>query len=211
MLRERLMENRLIVSDSTAGDSVIFVSDSIETIQRFEYIPGRVINSTHDKRNNYFTLDIGSLHGVKRGMGVISDKGIVGVIHNTSNHFSVVKSCLTKDINTDIMIASLKEPGILKWDGRDARRGTMTGVSNDTKINKWSTVVTRGGAGIFPRGIPVGKVEKTEVVEGHPLWNITLLFAENYRSVQYVYVIKNNLLREQRTLEGDVPEEPLEE
>ncbi len=173
--------------------------------QQYAYMPAIVINSTHDKRNNYFTLDIGSEQGVKDGMGVFSSNGVVGVIHNTSKHFSVVKSCLTEDINMDIMVEKTGQFGLLKWNGRDARRGTMSGVSNDTEIKKWAKVVTRGGGGIFPRGISVGKVEKTDVVEGKPLWDITLLFSEDYRSLQRVYVVKNLLLEEQRNLESQNP------
>ena len=180
-------------------------------MQRFEYIPGGIISSSFSRRNNYFTLNIGSNQGVKRGMGVISDKGVVGVVHNVSNYFSVIKSCLTKDINVDIMIDNSGEPGFLKWDGIDPRRGNMTGVSNDRSIKKWSKIVTRGKSGIFPRGIPVGMVEKTLPVEGQPIWDVTVLFAENYRTVQYVYVIKNILKTEQELLEESIPDDPIED
>ena len=204
-LREQLAENKLIISQTSQFDTIR--AYKADTAQHFEYIPGMIINSTHDKRNNYFTLNIGESHGIKRGMGVISDKGVVGKIHNTSAHFSVVKSCLTKDINVAIMIEKTGEPGMLKWDGHNARYGNMTGVSNDTKIKQWSKVVTLGSANIFPRGIPVGKVSKTTVVEGQPLWDVKVLFAENLRSVQYVYVIKNIWLNEQKKLEATIPNE----
>lgn len=207
-LRQQLLENKLYLGDYSKMDSIIVKESGL--VQRFEFIPGKVINSTHDKRNNYFTLNIGSSHGVKRGMGVMSDNGIVGVIHNTSSHFSVVKSCLTENINISVMIESTGEPGLLKWDGRNARIGNMTGVSNDTKIKKWSKVITRGSAGTFPRGIDVGKVYATEVVEGQPLWDVQVKFSENYRTLQYVYVIKNLLKEEQEKLEAKIPADPEE-
>ncbi len=178
--------------------------------QQYEYIPGIVINSTHDKRNNYFTLNIGSEQGIKRGMGVFSSNGVVGVIHNTSKHYSVVKSCLTEAINIDVMIEKTGQFGLLKWNGKNARLGTMSGVSNDTEVKRWSKIVTRGGGGIFPRGIPVGMVQNTSVVEGKPLWNITLKFTENFTSTQRVYVVQNLLLSEQEDLEALIPNDPLQ-
>lgn len=208
-LREQLLANRLSLKAPVGMDSVVLKKEDF--IQRFEYIPGQLISTTFSRRNNYFTLNIGRKHGVKRGMGVISDKGVVGVIHNVSEHFSVLKSCLTKDINVDIMISNSGEPGLLKWDGRDPRRGSMTGVSNDRSIKKWSKIVTGGKSGIFPRGIPVGMVEKTKPVEGYPIWDVTVLFAENFRTVQYVYVIKNILKTEQDLLEDSIPDDPIEE
>ena len=208
-LREQLLENKVALSAPVGKDSVVLTEEDF--IQRFEYIPGTVISKSYSRRNNYFTLDVGREHGVKRGMGVISDKGIVGVVHNTSDHFSVVKSCLTKDINTDIMIQESGEPGFLEWDGIDPRRGSMTGVSNDRSIKKWSKIVTGGKSGIFPKGIPVGKVEKTKPVEGQPVWDVTVLFAENYRTVQYVSVVKNSLKTEQDELEALIPDDPIED
>ena len=190
-------------------NGLVKINDTLHK-QQYSYVPATVINSTYDKRNNYFTLNIGSAQGVKRGMGVFSGKGVVGVVHNTSEHYSVVKSCLTETINIDIMVEKTGQFGLLKWNGRDARRGTMSGVSNDTEIKKWSNIVTRGGGGIFPRGLKVGKVEKADVVEGKPLWDITILYSEDYRSLQRVYVIKNLLLEEQKELEDLIPNDPVQ-
>ncbi len=205
-LREELLQNLLLVGVENGMDSVLIPKDNY--IQHFEYIPGTIIRSTFDRTNNYFTLDIGFMQGVERGMGVISDHGVVGIVHSTSEHFSVVKSCLTEDINITVMIESTGEPGLLKWDGRLARYGNMTGVSNDTEIKKWSKIITRGSAGIFPRGIPVGKVAATTVVEGQPLWDVSVLYSENYRTLQYIYVVKNLLQDEQRALEAQIPRNP---
>jgi rod shape-determining protein MreC len=178
--------------------------------QQYLYIPATVINSTVTKRNNYFTLNSGYLQGIKRGMGVFSEKGIVGIIHNTSEHFSVVKSVLTENINIDVMIEPIGLFGLLKWDGSDPRRGSITGISNDLKIKKWSKVVTRGGSGIFPRGLSVGRIEKLRPVEGKPLWDVVLRYSEDYRTLQRVYVIKNLMQQEQDSLEAVIPEDKQE-
>ena len=99
------------------------------------------------------------------------------------------------------MLEKTGQQGFLEWDGINARKGSMTGVSNDLKIKKWAKVVTRGGGGIFPRGLPVGKISNVEVVEGESLWDITMIFSEDFRKIQNVYVIKNLLLDEQKNLE----------
>ncbi|MBP6090568.1 MAG: rod shape-determining protein MreC [Crocinitomicaceae bacterium] len=175
--------------------------------QQYTYTPALVINSTCTKENNYFTLDIGKDHGIHRGMGVFSDKGIVGVIHKTSDHYSIVKSVLTENINVDVMIEPIGLFGLLKWDGKDPRRGTIAGISNDMKIKRWSKVVTRGGSGIFPRGLNVGKIEALKSVEGKPIWDVVLRFSEDYRKIQRVYVIKNLLQEEQFKLEESIPQD----
>jgi rod shape-determining protein MreC len=121
----------------------------------------------------------------------------------------LVKTVLTSDINIDVNIRMKKSdlPGLLKWDGIDARYGMITGINNDLRIKKWSKVETRGGSGIFPKGIPVGKVSHTEPIEGPALWKVEIRFAADYRRLQRVYVIKNLHLAEQTALEARIPED----
>ena len=177
------------------------INDSVFK-QQYAYIAGEVINSTVTRKNNYFTLNVGRIHGVKKGMGVFSDRGVVGIIHNTSKHFSVVKTVLTSDINIDVMIEKTGLFGLLKWDGINPKLGSISGISNDIRIKKWSKVVTRGGAGIFPKGIPVGKIKTLKTIEGKPIWDVVIQFSENYQSLQRVYIVKNLLLEEQQNIES---------
>jgi rod shape-determining protein MreC len=198
-LRKRLPQSFIPVQSN------IFKIDDTLYHQQYEYIAATVINSTFDKRNNYFTLNIGSSQGIKRGMGVFSDKGIVGVIHNVSEHYSVVKSVLTEAINIDVMIESSGAFGLLKWDGANPKIGSISGISNDMKMKRWSKIVTRGGSGIFPRGLNVGIVSSFKPVEAKPLWDISFYYSEDYRKIQRVYVVKNLLKYEQKELEAQIP------
>jgi rod shape-determining protein MreC len=179
--------------------------------QQYAYMPATVIHSTVTRRNNYFTLDVGWKQGIKRDMGVFSDKGVVGIVHNTSEHYCVVKSVLTKDINIDVMIEPIGLFGLLKWDGKNPRRGSITGISNDLRIKKWSKVVTRGGSGIFPRGLAVGRVESIKTIEGEPIWDVVVKFSENFRTLQRVYIVKNLMIEEQKELEAQIPLDEEEE
>lgn len=198
-LRQRLPESYLKIKDS-----LIKINDTLNH-QQFQYIPAVVINSSVNKRNNYFTLNSGKSSGIYRGMGVFSNKGIVGVIHNVSDHFSVVKSVLTEDINIDVMVEKNGIFGLLKWNGRNPKIGTISSISNDLILKKWSKIVTRGGSGIFPRGLPVGKIKSLKTVEGKPLWDVEIYYSEDYRKLQNVYVIKNLMLKEQKELEMKIP------
>ena len=140
-------------------------------------------------------------------MGVFSPNGIVGIIHNVSEHYSVVKSVLTENINIDVMVESTGIPGLLKWDGINAKIGSIASISNDLPVKKWAKVVTRGGSGIFPRGINVGKIKDFKMVEGKPLWDVSIYYSEDYRKIQNVYVVKNLLLIEQNKIENSIPKD----
>lgn len=172
--------------------------------QQFSYLPSTIINSTTTKRNNFFTINVGRVQGVIRGQGVFSSGGVVGIIHNSSDHFSLVKSVLTSDINIDVMIKDVGAFGLLKWDGKNPRFATIYGVTNDIRIPVGSKVITRGGGGIFPKGISVGRVKSVKSIEGKPVWRIQIELSEKYGSLENVYVLKNLFIEEFSSLQNEI-------
>ena len=175
--------------------SALHTADTIYD-QQYDYIAGTIINSTTTKRNNFFTINIGEIQGVEKGMGVFSSNGVVGIIHNTSEHFSVVKSVLTKNINIDVLLTEVGASGMLKWDGKDPNVGNITGISNDIDIPNGCKVITRGGSGIFPKGIDVGFVKGVKTIEGEASWYIDISFSQSYASLENIYIVKNLFLNE---------------
>lgn len=197
-LREKLKSSNYKIQRNT-----IFIEDTVFQNQ-YKFIAARVVNNTFDKRNNYMTIDIGSNHGIKKGMGVLSSKGIVGIIHIVGTQFSVVKTILSKNINIDVSLAKNGAFGLLKWDGINPKVCQVTGISNDIQVKKFEKVVARGGSGIFPYGIPVGVVTKRKSIEGKPLWDLQVYLAEDFRTIQHVYVVENKLLKKQKDVESKI-------
>jgi rod shape-determining protein MreC len=97
-LREQLPQSCMQL-----GRGTVKIDDTLYA-QQYSYLPAEVINSTFTRRNNYFTINVGQHQGITVGMGVISSRGIVGVIHAVSEHYSLVKTVLTENINIDVLI-----------------------------------------------------------------------------------------------------------
>lgn len=200
-LRERLKEsnyqikrNRLWIND-TAYDRV------------YDYIAGNVVQSTFDKRNNYMTIDVGRIHGIQKNDGVMSADGIVGIVHTVGEKYSLVKTVLSKDINIDVMLANNGAFGLLKWDQSSPKFVQVSGINSDLWIKKWTKVVTRGGSGIFPRGIPVGIVYYRKKMESKPLWEIQVALSCDFRTVQQVYVVRNLHKNQIQAMQQAIPED----
>jgi rod shape-determining protein MreC len=198
-LRERLKESNYQLERGR-----ISIDDTVY-LQQYTFIPATVISSTFDKRNNYMTIDLGSVHGIKEEMGVVTSDGIVGRVHTVGKHFSLVKTILSNNINIDVMLEKQGAFGLLKWDQSSARTVQVTGISNDLFVKKWTKVVTRGESGIFPRGFTVGYIAKLKPIEGKPLWDIHVRTAVDFRRIQKVYVVKDLLLEEIQAIERAIP------
>lgn len=204
MRENKLLRQQLKQSKYKTKHGIVSIKDTLYK-QQYTYTPADVIHNTFDKRNNYMTINIGWAEGIERGLGVISSKGVVGIVHSTGKHLSLVKTVLTKNINIDVMLKKSGAFGLLKWDGMNPKNASISGVSNDIGMKKWSSVITRGGSGIFPRGISVGKVAKLKYIEGKPLWDITVRLSEDFRTIQHVYVIRNLMIEELENLNKQIP------
>ena len=60
----------------------------------FNYIPAKIINKSVFKRNNFLTINKGSKDGINVGMGVVTDKGVIGVIYSVSENYALILSLL---------------------------------------------------------------------------------------------------------------------
>ena len=181
------------------------INDTIYKLN-YQYIPATVINSTFTRRNNYFTINAGREKGIKPKMGVVSNEGVAGIVYSVSNHYAVVKSILTSDINLSAYIQGVGAHGLLKYKAQDPRRVTLTGISNDIKIKRKAKVYTKGSGGYFPPNTAIGIVEKLEIIEGKPLWEITVRLNQDMRRLHYVFVIDNLLQDELKELEQEIDE-----
>ncbi|MDD2530485.1 MAG: rod shape-determining protein MreC [Bacteroidales bacterium] len=175
--------------------------------QQFEYIDAKVIQKTISKRNNYFMLNKGRLHGVTNNMGVISPSGIVGVIVNVSDNFSLVMSVLHQDSRPNIKNQRTKISGTLVWEGGDYTSGKLVDIPSSIPLKIGDTIITSGFSQDFPEGIMVGKIKKFDKDKGTGFYVVDIKFAVDYNKLEYVYIVKNFFKEEQIQLTKDIKNE----
>lgn len=190
------------LKSSFFDDSLItkIVKDTINRVQ-YEYILAEVVNKSITSRNNYITINRGSKHGIKKGMGVVGPNGIVGIVWNVSENFSSIQSILHEDTRITSSIEGTPYFGPLIWEGEDPSVVTLTDIPNQLNLKLKSRVVTSGYGVIFPKGILIGTVLKPGVKGGGSFLDISVKLSTNFYALQYVYVIKNNFQNEQQLLE----------
>jgi len=170
-------------------------------MQQYSYVTAKVINNSTNKRNNYLTLDKGSLHGIEPEMGVISSRGVIGIVKDVSPHFCTVMSVLHKDTRISTRLKKSPYFGSLEWDGTDPREATLTQITTSTRIAKGDTLMTTTYSSIFPQDIMVGTIRDFSVKPGESFYTIRVLLSADFGSLSYVYIVGNVLKREQLELE----------
>lgn len=186
-------------------DSIVYKPDSA-VATRFHFKVAKVINNSVERFENYLTIDKGTLDGIRPGLGVISATGVVGRVKFCSEHFSTITSLL----NTDGMMVSSKLKhsnvyGSAKWKGTDPGTINFLWVSRHQSVNPGDTVITSEYNGTFTAGIMIGVVKEARLKPNDDYYDIDVTLSTNFGNLAYVYVIENKLLKEQQTLEQNLP------
>lgn len=171
--------------------------------QVYKYIPAQVINNSVDKANNYVTLNVGRLHGVKPDMGIISPDGVVGVVKSVSDHFSVGISLLHRKLQLSARLRGSEFFGSLQWQGTDESTLILEYIPSYAKVAPGDTIETTTYSSIFPQGIPIGRVKSFEVDADEGYFRIKVKPMTEFRKLNTVYVIDYTLKQEQTILEDE--------
>jgi rod shape-determining protein MreC len=166
--------------------------------QKYTYITAKVINNSVNKRNNYLTLNRGSLHGIKKDMGVISSNGIVGIVKEVSPHYCSVLSLLHKDTKISAKIAKSDYFGSILWEGGDSQYATLHDIPKHVVLKSGDRIITTSYSAIFPEGITIGTIVSGEVKPGDNFHTIKVLLSTNFQNITHVYIV-NNLMKEEQT------------
>ncbi len=175
--------------------------------QQFEYIDAKVIQKTISKRNNYFMLNKGRLHGVSNNMGVISPNGIVGVIVNVSDNFSLVMSVLHQDSRPNVKNKRTKISGTLVWEGGNYSTAKIVDIPSSIPLKIGDTIITSGFSQDFPEGITVGYIKSFDKDKGTGFYVVDIKFSVDYNKLEYVYIVKNFFKEELIQLTKDIKNE----
>lgn len=157
------------------------------------------INATVTNRNvgywyNSLTIDKGSHDGIKEGMAVIVNEGLIGRVIKVSTYSSTVKLLTTEElsnkISVKINIDGKSVYGLLSSYDIDKNVYIIEGISDSDKIAENSYVTTTGLSEMFPSGILIGTV-KTVTVDNYDLTKVVEVTpAVDFNDIMAVTVLK---------------------
>lgn len=182
--------------------ALILGEDTTKIFQHHDEIFAEVINNSFSGMNNYITLDKGSKDGIKADMGVVNQGGIVGIVSNVSDNYSVVISLLNSKLRISCKVKGDEAIGSLSWDGKDPRYARLEELPRHVSFAIGDTIVTSGYSAIFPEGIIVGIIENA-AEEKKDFNTVIVKLSTDFHRLRYVRVVGNSSRDEQINLEKE--------
>lgn len=128
--------------------------------QKYIYttLAAQAYGSSGSDQSRVFYIDKGSDNGLKPDMAVITADGIVGKVRDVFPHTAQVLAINDQTSGAGVILETTRIRGILR--GNANGQLMVVGILADERIKPGEQVLTAGGDMIFPRGLPVGVVEK---------------------------------------------------
>ncbi len=153
-------------------------------------ISAKVILNSVNKSRNIIVINKGELNGINKDMGVISSRGIVGIIKDITNNYSSIVSLLNTDLKINAIVKKSSTIGSISWNGLDPRIVQLNDIPLSSSIKVGDTIVTGGMSFYFPRGIPIGKIEDYDNSSLEGYYSIDVSIFNDFSSLSNLYVLE---------------------
>lgn len=187
------------------ADTVLFAGFAPDSTEKFPYsfILAEVANNSVSHLSNYITVRKGRKDGVEPDMGVVSERGVIGIVSTVSDHFSVIIPLLNPKFRLSCKVLGSSYFGSLSWDGRSARVAKLDELPRHVEFQKGDTIVTSGYSAVFPAGIIVGTIADFEKQHDDNFYSLKVELATNFESLKTVRIIRNYRQQEQNAIEQE--------
>lgn len=123
----------------------------------YSTVAAQAIGSSGSDQSRVFYINKGEDAHLKPDMAVITGDGVVGKIREVFGHTAQVLEVNDQSSGAGVILETTRLRGILRG---NAMGQLMVVLMNDQRIKPGEKVLTAGGDMVFPRGLPVGEVEK---------------------------------------------------
>lgn len=190
LVEENQRLRNLIHNTRTISETTSFI-DSTSYNTRYLYRATEVYKNSYNKKNNIILLGKGRAQGVLPDMGVITSKGVIGIIENVSDNYATVISILNSNSKINAKFKNSEHFGTLAWKGGNPNIVQLIDIEKMASFEEGDTIVTGGHSTLFPKGILIGKVKDYVLDASEDLYTINIELFNDMTSLNHVYIIEN--------------------
>ena len=152
----------------------------------FEPLAARVVGKEPAYWYQTIVVDRGKKDDVLEGMIVLAPSGVVGQVIHAGEHYSKILLANAPSSAIDAMIQKNRIRGILK--GAGERGYVLHYVLKNVDIEEGDYIVTAGIGGVFPAGIPLGRVSKIHKKRRGMFQEIEVQPHVDFQKLEFVFI-----------------------
>ena len=157
---------------------------NLEVDKSYSHISARILSDSGNTYVKSMLASVGNTNGVVKGAAVVAGEGLVGRIVEVGENTSRI--LLINDINSrvPVVVEDTGQHAIMA--GYNERNPKLIHLPEDSKISEGARIITSGYGGVYPHGLPVGRV----IIEKNGDMSV-ILFAD-FDRLQIIRILKKD-------------------
>lgn len=193
-------QNKLLQEENNKLKSILFNTkssidstfvDSLSFANHYKFTAAQVIRNSYAATNNILLLNKGNNDSIKQDFGVISSKGIIGIIEKTNSKYATVLSILNTTSSISAKLKKTNHFGSIKWNGKSPNQIQLSEIPKIAPVATGDTITTSGRSTIFPKGIPIGTISNFKLDTAENYYEIEVALFNDMTNIEHVYIIEN--------------------
>jgi len=158
--------------------------------EKSEYpvIPAAVVGLTEIETRIYATINKGSVDGIKDGMAIRTDAGLVGLVKSHTSNYSIIDIVTNTNVNIAAKTQRNDVRGIVKWQGGNDLIFDKVSAFLDVQVG--DVILTSNISNRYPPDIPIGQITIVREDKSSMFYDITVKPYFNINELQEVFVVK---------------------
>ncbi|HEX9118248.1 MAG TPA: rod shape-determining protein MreC [Anaerolineae bacterium] len=161
----------------------------------YDFRGGQVIaRVTSEGPSNYLhtiSIDLGEEHGIKPGMPVVTERGLVGRIYKVGPNTSTVLLITDPSSGVDALIQRDSSRAVGVVDGQAGSDPVMQYIPQDADVVDGDLVITSGLGGAFPKDLIIGQIVQVRKRDFEMFQQAVVRPTVNFDRLEVVLVITN--------------------
>ncbi len=132
-------------------------------------------------------IDKGARSGIRMDMPVLSAEGVAGRVVSVSPNYSKVLLIIDQNSAVDCLNQTTRDQGVLR--GASTEICELDYVLNTSRMGQGDIIITSGLCGVFPKGLPVGRVTRVSDRPGALFKDVQVHTMVDFNRLEEVLVV----------------------
>ncbi len=192
-LSELAEENKLLIARNAELEEQLQTNNRLQGLLQIrgtydlKTLGAKIISAPQGSWADIVTIDVGSDSEIASGMPVVDSYGVIGQVSSVSTSSSQVRLLTDENSRISAMIQKNRVQGILRGSANGTVKLTLVPIDTDVVVG--DLIITSGLGGIYPKGMPLGKVASVEKPEGALYCTIVVEPITNVHHAEEVLVV----------------------
>jgi rod shape-determining protein MreC len=160
LMIENVRLNEVQAENEDLRKKLGFAETHPQYILKAAQVTSRVIGSEPNNFMSVLIIDVGKRDGVRAGMPVVTERGLVGHVRSVGANWAKVLLIIDPSSSVAALVQSSRMPGVVS--GRLGEDLVMNYLAQGEQVSVGEVILTSGMGGSYPKSLVIGQIVEVE-------------------------------------------------